>query len=61
MRGRMMSIGIMTFGVMPLGAVPFGAIAESVGTPNALGLSGVMLAVFTLIFAFGYPKFRKIA
>ena len=60
MRGRVMSIGIMTFGVMPLSAVPFGAIAERVGTPNALSLSGVMLAVFTVIFAFGYPRFRKI-
>jgi MFS family permease len=61
MRGRMMSIGIMTFGLMPLSAVPFGAVAESIGTPNALGLSGLMLAGFTLIFAFAYPKFMKIA
>ncbi|MCP4665879.1 MAG: MFS transporter [Deltaproteobacteria bacterium] len=61
MRGRMMSIAIMTFGVMPLSSVPFGAIAESIGTPDALGLSGVLLAVFTGIFAFAYPAFRKIA
>jgi len=61
MRGRMMSIAIMTFGVMPLSSVPFGAIAESIGTPNALGLSGVLLAVFTGIFAFAYAQFRKIA
>jgi MFS family permease len=61
MRGRMMSIGFMTFGVMPLSAVPFGAIAESIGTPNALCLSGIMLAVFTMVFAFVYPRFWKIA
>lgn len=61
MRGRMMSIGIMTFGLMPLSAVPFGALAESIGTPSALGLSGLMLAVFTVVFAFAYPKFWKIA
>ena len=61
MRGRMMSIAIMTFGVMPLSAVPLGAIAESIGTPNAFFLSGVLLAVFTGVFAFGYPRFRKIA
>jgi MFS family permease len=61
MRGRMMSIGMMTFGVMPLSAVPFGAIAEGIGTPNALGLCGVMLAVLTCIFTLVYPRFRKIA
>ncbi|MEE9611008.1 MAG: MFS transporter [Desulfatiglandales bacterium] len=61
MRGRMMSIIMMTFGVMPLSALPFGAIAERIGTPNALGLSGLMLAGFTIIFAVGYPRFRRIA
>ena len=61
MRGRVMSISMMTFGAMPLSAVPFGAIAERIGTPNALGLSGLLLAVFTLIFAVCYPGFRKIA
>jgi len=60
MRGRMMSIVMLTFGAMPLSAIPFGAIAESIGTPNALGLSGVILAVSTGIFAFCYPKVGKI-
>ena len=60
MRGRIMSIGMMTFGAMPLSAVPFGALAERIGTPDALFLSGILLAVFTLIFAFAYPSFRKI-
>jgi hypothetical protein len=60
MRGRITSIVIMTFGLTPLSAVPFGAIAEGIGTPNALGLSGVMLVVFTGILALGYPKFRRI-
>jgi predicted MFS family arabinose efflux permease len=61
MRGRMMSIAIMTFGIMPLSSVPFGAIAESIGTANALGLSGVLLAVVTGVFALLYPALRKIA
>lgn len=61
MRGRIMSISMMTFGAMPLSAVPFGAVAERIGTPNALGLSGLLLAVFTILFAIGYPRFRKIA
>ncbi len=60
MRGRVMSIGMMSFGVMPLSAVPFGAIAERTGTPDALLLSGVLLTLFTIAFAIGYPSFRKI-
>lgn len=61
MRGRVMSIAMMTFGLMPLGALPFGTIAEYMGTPNALAISGLLLAVLTLAFAFAYPHFRKIA
>jgi predicted MFS family arabinose efflux permease len=61
MRGRMMSIMMMTFGLMPLSALPFGALAEKVGTPDALLLSGVLLAAFTLVFTVVYPSFRRIA
>ena len=61
MRGRIMSINMMTFGLMPLSALPFGALAESTGTPDALGLSGLLLVVFTILFALSYPSFKKIA
>jgi len=61
MRGRIMSIAMMSFGAMPLSALPFGAIAERIGTPNALCLSGLMLLIFTVIFAIVNPKFSKIA
>ena len=61
MRGRMMSIAMMTFGVTPLSALPFGAIAERIGTPDALMISGFMLAAFTLVFTLAYPRFRQIA
>ena len=60
MRGRMMSIVMMTFGAMPLSALPLGALAERIGSGNALFASGVMLAVFTVVFAFVYPAFLKI-
>ena len=59
MRGRIMSINMMTFGLMPLGALPFGALAERTGTPDALGLSGLMLVGFTILFALGYPSFKR--
>jgi MFS family permease len=61
MRGRIMSISMMTFGAMPLGAVPFGALAEGIGTPNALGLSGLLLTAFTLVFTLMNREFRKIS
>lgn len=60
MRGRVMSLMMMTFGLMPIGALPFGSMAEVIGTPNALTLSGLALAVLTLIFAFTYTAFRRI-
>ena len=60
MRGRVMSISMMTFGAMPLSVVPFGALAERIGTPNALGISGMMLAAFTVVFSFVNGKFRNI-
>ncbi|MCJ7593175.1 MAG: MFS transporter [Desulfobacterales bacterium] len=59
-RGRVLSIGFMSFGVMPLSAVPFGALAERIGTPDSLGLSGLILMVFTVIFAVAYPRILKI-
>ncbi|MFC1820261.1 MFS transporter, partial [Thermodesulfobacteriota bacterium] len=60
MRGRIMSLAMMSFGATPLSALPFGAIAEKIGTPGALSMSGLMMASFMLIFAIVYPKFRKI-
>ena len=61
MRGRVMSITMMSFGLMPLSAVPFGLLAEFTNTPFALTLSGILLAVFTLVFSVAYPSFRRIA
>jgi MFS family permease len=60
MRGRVMSIAMMSFGAMPLSVLPFGALAEWIGTPNALCVSGAMLAALTVVFAMASPGFRKI-
>ena len=60
MRGRVMSVTPMSYGLAPLGALPFGAFAERVGTPDAILVSGVMLAVFTVLFSIGYPRVRLI-
>lgn len=61
MRGRIMSLGLMTFGTMALSAAPFGAVAEKIGTPNAIGLSGMLMAGLTLLFTVFYRSFRKVA
>ena len=60
MRGRIMSIAMMSFGAMPLSALPVGAIAERIGTPDALCLSGLLLLLFTVVFALVNPGFRRI-
>ena len=60
MRGRVMSIMMMTFGLMPIGALPFGTIAEYIGTANSLTISGILLSLLTLAFAFAYPAFKRI-
>ena len=60
MRGRIVSMAMMTFGLMPLSAVPFGALAERIGTPDSLGLSGVILTLAAVGFFFAFPKFRGV-
>ncbi len=60
MRGRIMSIAMMSFGAIPLSALPFGALAEWIGTPHALSVSGALLTVLTVIFGLLNPGFRKI-
>ena len=60
MRGRMMSIGMMTFGAMPLSSVPFGIVAERIGTPGSLFISGALLSIVALGFSLAYPAFRRV-
>ena len=60
MRGRTMSIAMMTFGLMPLSAVPFGTIAEQIGTPDALSISGILLVIATIVYAARNRTFRQL-
>ncbi len=60
MRGRIVSMAMMTFGIMPLSAVPFGALAEGIGTPDSLGIAGILLCLFAVAFFFLFPTFRKV-
>ena len=61
MHGRIVSMAMMAFGIMPLSAVPFGALAEGIGTADSLGIAGLMLCLFAIVFFFVYPKFREVA
>ena len=45
---------------MPIGAVPFGVIATAYDTAFALMLSGILLAVSTVVFWIVYPSFRRV-
>jgi len=60
MRGRIISMAMMSFGVMPLSAVPFGILAEGIGTAHSLGIAGLLLCLFAVIFFFVFPKFREV-
>jgi len=53
-------MAMMTFGFMPLSAVPFGALAERIGTPDSLALSGVILSFAAVGFFFSFPNFRTV-
>ena len=48
LRGRVLSIWMISWGLMPLGLLPISAIAESAGTPLAMGLGGVLSAAVVL-------------
>ena len=60
MRGRVMSLAMMTFGAVPIGIIPIGFLAEKIGTANALGVSGWVLAFFTVVYAFCDRNILKI-
>ena len=54
MRGRVISIWMLGWGLTPIGLLPMSAIAESVGTPVAMVLSGslgVLVAVGVMLRA----------
>lgn len=54
MRGRVISIWMLGWGLTPVGLLPMSAIAESVGTPVAMVLSGslgVLIAVGVMLRA----------
>lgn len=59
-RGRVMSIYSMSFmGTVPFGSLLAGAVAEKIGAPYTILLSGIICVISALIFAQGLPAMRK--
>ncbi len=59
LRGRVMGLHAMMFvGLNPIGAFCYGALADRIGTPAALAISGLLLLLGSLRFVFTLKAFR---
>jgi MFS family permease len=62
MRGRVMAIFSLTFfGGMPLGALWSGPLADRIGAPLTIGVSGVVLLAFAALFWLRAPQVRRLS
>ncbi len=53
LRGRVLSIWMLGWGLTPVGLLPMSAVAENLGTPVAMVISGVIgVAVAVAVMAF---------
>lgn len=59
-RGRVMGIYMMTFALMPLGTLPLGALADAIGPSVAIGASGALIVLFTILMALLRPSLRRL-
>lgn len=59
-RGRVMAISVMSHSLRSIGALPMGAVAEVWGVPLAVGGGGAIVALYTVIMNFAYPRLRKL-
>ncbi len=59
MRGRVMGAWTFCIGMGPIGAMLIGYLAEIIGVQHAVGISGALLVLATLIVAVAVPVLRK--
>ncbi|MBU4376459.1 MAG: MFS transporter [Candidatus Omnitrophica bacterium] len=60
-RGRVMSFYSMAFmGMMPLGSLIAGYLANNIGAPKTLMISGLLCALASLLFAAKIPHLKKV-
>lgn len=57
-RGRVMSIYMMTWSIPPMAALPFGWLADGVGAPLTVGVSGALLLVAMVAAAVALEVWR---
>ena len=60
LRGRVMSIMLMSFGVMPLGLLPLGLAANSIGAPDTIVYSSIVLLGVLAVAFVAVPRFRNL-
>lgn len=60
LRGRVMSVFMMTFGLMSLGALPQGLLADWLGAPAVISMSGFLAFVVVIVFAIRAPAIRRL-
>ncbi len=60
MRGRMISMLMIVWGLSPLGLLPLSAVAESIGTPIAIGAGGVLSTVTVLAVLAWAPELWRL-
>jgi MFS family permease len=59
-RGRITSLYSMVIGFYPIGSLALGAIAQALGAPLALTISGGCLTVFMLMITFMLGRIRRL-
>ena len=60
LRGRVMSVFMMTFGLMSLGALPQGFLADWLGAPAVVSMSGILAFLVVVVFAVRSPAIRRL-
>jgi MFS family permease len=62
MRGRVMSYFTMAFiGMSPFGSLISGAVAERIGAPYTVMISGIVIIICSILFFIRLPALRKLA
>jgi len=60
MRGRVLSLFLISFGLQGIGSIPLGAIAEVIGVPTAVLISGGLLSTSLILVIFLVPRLRAL-
>lgn len=58
--GRVMSIYLLTFSALPFGNMIMGVFADAFSAPLTVGVGGILLAVFVVMFGLLSPSYRSL-